>query len=246
MLVDIHAHLHFKEFENDLDEVIERARKAGVTTIINSGTSSESNKLSMELSKKYDIVKPSFGLYPIEALSLNVEKELEYIKKNKNNIIAIGEVGLDYQESEDRKMQKEIFIKIIELAEKIKKPLILHTRKAEADVLEILESAKIKNAILHCFSGNMKLVNKAHGLGCYFSIPPVIARLEHFQSLVKLIPSTRLLTETDSPYLSPIKEKRNEPANVKKSVEEISKIKKIEYEEAEKIIFSNFQKIFLK
>ena len=143
-------------------------------------------------------------------------------------------------------MQKEIFIKIIELPEKIKKPLILHTRKAEADVLEILESAKIKNAILHCFSGNMKLVNKAHDLGCYFSIPPVIARLEHFHSLVKLIPSTRLLTETDSPYLSPIKEKRNEPANVKKSVEEISKIKKIEYEEAEKIIFSNFQKIFLK
>ena len=246
MLVDIHAHLHFKEFENDLDDVIERARKAGVTTIINSGTSSESNKLSMELSKKYDIVKPSFSLYPIKTLSLNVEKELEYIKKNKNNIIAIGEVGLDYQESEDRKMQKEIFIKIIELAEKIKKPLILHTRKAEADVLEILESAKIKNAILHCFSGNMKLVNKAHDLGCYFSIPPVIARLEHFHSLVKLIPSTRLLTETDSPYLSPIKEKRNEPANVKKSVEEISKIKKIEYEEAEKIIFSNFQKIFLK
>ena len=151
MLVDVHAHLHFKEFENDLDEVIGRARNAGVTTIINSGTSSPSNKLSLELSKKYDIVKPSFGLYPIEALSLNVEKELEYIKKNKNNIIAIGEVGLDYQESEDRKMQKEIFIKIIELAEKIKKPLILHTRKAEADVLEILESAKIKNVILHCF-----------------------------------------------------------------------------------------------
>src|SRR3990167_1274987 len=172
MLVDVHAHLQSKEFENDLDEVIERARKAGVTTIINSGTNSKSNKLSLELSKKYDIVKTSFGLYPVEALNLNVEKELECMEKNKNNIIAIGEVGLDYQESENKKKQKEIFLKIIELSEKIKKPKILHTRKAEADVLEILESAKIKNAILHCFSGNIKLVNKAHDLGCYFSIPP--------------------------------------------------------------------------
>jgi len=246
MLVDIHAHLHFKEFENDLDKVIERAKNVGVTTIINSGTSLKTNKQTLELSKKYNIIKPSFGLYPIEALTSNIEKELDYIEKNKNNIIAIGEVGLDYLENKEKEKQKKIFFKIIELAEKIKKPLILHTRKAEADVLDILESTKAKNTVLHCFSGNMKLVNRAYDIGCYFSIPPIIIRLEHFQSLVKIIPATRLLTETDSPYLSPIREKRNEPANIIKSIEAIAKIKKIEVEETKKIIFSNYQKIFLK
>ena len=244
MLIDVHAHLHFPEIVNDIDNIIKRAKENDFKAILNSGTSLESNKITLQLSKKYDLIKPSLGIYPTEISDL--DKELNFIEENKKEVYAIGEVGLDFKEAKNFEEQKKNFLRIIDLAEKIKKPILIHSRKAEKEVLEILETSKIKNVILHCFSGKMKLVKKAIDLNYSFSIPAVIVRLEHFKKVVELLPTTKILTESDAPFLSPYRGKFNEPSFIKETIKEISTIKKLEQEEVEKIIYINFQKMFVK
>jgi len=260
MLVDVHAHLSFDKFEKDLNEVIDRAKNAGVSFILCSGVDHESNVKVLELSKKYPIIKASLGVYPLDAVGLgnyddvprenrpmDVDAEISFIKENKNFIIAIGEVGLDKSPDEPKlKEQEEVFIKTIRLAKEINKPLVVHTRKAEKECLDILENENAKNVILHCFMGNLKLIKRAELLGFSFSIPAIITRLQHFQILVKQVSLQNILTETDSPYLSPIKGERNEPSYIRETIKVIAKIKNLTEEETEKIIFNNFQKIFLK
>lgn len=249
MLVDVHAHLEYEQYNKDIDKVIERAKKKDVIAIINSGTDQRNNELTLELAKKYSIIKPSLGLYPLEAVKLS-EKELnsslEYIKKNAKRIIAVGEVGLDYTERDKIKEQKDIFQKIISLTEKLKLPILIHSRKAEDDAIEILESSKIKKIIMHCFSGKLKLAKRAENNGWFFSIPTNIVFSSHFQSLVKEVSTNQILTETDSPFLSPIKGERNEPSFIIYSVKKISEIKALDITETENILFMNYQKIFLK
>ena len=166
MIVDVHSHLTFDQFTKDIDQVIERAKQAGVVSILCSGVDHESNVKVLELSKKYDIIKASLGIYPLDAVGLgsydgvpresskiDVDAEIKFIRKNNNNIIAIGEIGLDKSPEVDPRLeeQKEVFWRAIKLAEEIKKPIVVHTRKAEAECIEILESSKIKNVVLHCF-----------------------------------------------------------------------------------------------
>lgn len=259
MLIDDHCHLWHERYKEDLDQVIERARKAGVRTIINSGVNHSTNLASLEIAKKYpDIVKTSLGIYPVDAVvteadfirevePIRLEEEFELIRKHKNEIIGIGECGLDYHVIKGKeKEQQQVFLKVIELAEQLRKPIIIHSRKAEKDVLDILETSTIKNAVLHSFMPNLKIVKRAEDLGCLFSIPTIITRLQHFQLVVQEVSLQNILTETDGPYLSAYKEGRSEPAHIVETIKIIAKIKKIETEEAEKIIFSNFQKIFLR
>lgn len=261
MLIDVHSHLMFPQFENDIDEVIERAKKAGIKYILCSGVNHSTNIKALEMAEKYDIIYPSLGIYPLDAVGighsddvpnreveqLNVDEEIEFIKRNKDKILTIGEVGLDkLPENPKLEQQKEVFWKVISLAEKIKKPLVVHTRKAEADCIEILESSKLKNVVLHCFTGKLKLVKKAEDLGFYLSIPTVVKRLKHFQEVIERTSMDNLLTETDAPYLSPYAGERNEPSYIKETIKIISKIKNISEDETEEKIFSNFQKIFLK
>jgi len=261
MIVDVHCHLQFKQFEDRLDEVIKRAKNAGVVAILCSGVDHDTNVQALKLSEKYEIIKSSLGIYPLDAVglghyddvprenrTLDVDSELEFIKKNKDKIIAIGEIGLDKSPEGDCKLeeQKKVFWKCIELAEKIKKPIVVHTRKAENECIDMLESSKLKNVDLHCFTGNMKLVKRAEDLGFYFSIPAIITRLKHFQDLVGKVSLSHILTETDAPYLSPYKGEISEPSYIKETIKIISKIKNITEEETENIIFSNYQKIFQK
>jgi len=259
MLIDIHAHLDHERFKKDLDEVIERARQKGMYAIITSGVNHSTNLKALELSEKYDIVKASLGIYPLDALAeelklnaypreiekLDVDKELEFINQNKDKIVAVGDCGLDFNFTRDyEKEQVENFKKIIYVVEKIKKPIIIHSRKAEKLAIEILETTKIKNIILHCFQGNKKLIKKAMDKGYYFSIPPIILKLQHFQMLTEIVPLNQLLTETDSPYLSPIPGERNEPANVAYTIKKIAEIKGMNKEEVEQNIFMNYKNLF--
>jgi len=250
MLVDIHAHLDFEHFKNDLNQVIENAKKANIKYIINSGVDKKRNLKTLKLAEKYDIIKASLGIYPTEAekrTQKELNEQINFIEKNKKNIIAIGEIGLDFYETkENYKEQKELFQKLIPLAEKTKLPVVIHSRKAEKDVIEILESSKLKNIIMHCFSGKFKLVKQIQDNGWYLSIPPIIAFSHHFQKVVETVPLTQIFTETDAPFLSPIKGKRNEPAFIAHTINKISEIKNLDKEEVEKIIFMNFQKVFLK
>lgn len=245
MLVDVHCHLNSKDFDKDRDEVVKRAEKIDMT-IIDSGTCIKENKKSLELSEKYSIVKSSLGLYPTYAVKLKeneLEKEISFIEKNKNKIIAIGEIGLDALEDKNLEDQKKIFEIMLHLAEKIKKPVVIHSRKAEKECIDILESFKIK-IDMHCFTGNFKQVKRIQDNGWTFSIPTNITRLFHFQKIVEETSISQILTETDSPYLSPFKEERNEPQFIVETIKKISEIKKLDEEETKKLIYMNFQKFF--
>lgn len=264
--VDVHAHLEMKRFEKDLDEVIARCRKNGVV-VINAGVNSSTNRKILEMKKAYpDVLRISFGLYPVDALAkeiesseesfpkdiecFDVEEELDWIEAHKEECVALGEVGLDYNFEEIRnseilkEKQKVVFRKVLDLAKRVDKPVIVHSRKAESDAIDILEGKGMKKVVMHCFSGKKSLVRKCIDNGWFFSIPPVIARLEHFKMVVEMTPIEQILTETDSPYLSPVVGERNEPSNVLVVVKEIAKIKKMSEEEIRERILENAKRLF--
>jgi len=248
-------------YEQDLDQVIERAKKAGLKAIICSGVNVPTNREALALAKKYaPLVRCSLGIYPVDALNItpdesglsrqiepfDVDAELAFIKKNKDHISAIGEAGLDYhwvKDAELHKKEKENFAKVIKLAEEIKKPLIVHTRDAEADAVEMLASSSVKNVVLHCFTGRKSVVKRAIDLRYYFSIPAVIEKLQHFKMIAEMASINQLLSETDGPWLSPVAGK-NEPANVIYTVRNIAKVKGFTEEEVANNIWLNFQKVF--
>ncbi len=251
MYIDLHAHLDYEGIIERIDEVIKNAEKANLKIILANGTHPEANRKVLELAKKYKIVKAALGSYPTFALEnetgnkyrYNLDKELEFIKKSKDKIFALGEIGLDYKMTEDRKHQQANFKKIIELSKKIKKPMIIHSRKAELDVLDMLENTKAK-FVLHCFSGRKHLVQRAIDNGYSFSIPTNVVNLIQFQVLIEKTPLSQLFCETDAPFLSPFKDKRNEPAFVVESYKKVAEIKKMDIEEVSRVIYNNWQRMF--
>ena len=264
-LVDVHCHLTHESYDKDLNEVLERAKKVGLQAIVVSGVNPVSNKQVLELAKKNDIIKISLGIYPIDALGkaesdvsgfprqtvpINLEQEFQFIEENKDNIVSIGEIGMDFHwadKEETLPQQAETFRKIIRFAIKIKKPIVIHSRKAEKECIDVMEQ-EIKNkeiaVVNHCFSGKKSQIRRAAELDHYFSVPPNVLRSHSFQTLVKIVPLTQLLTETDSPYLSPYPGKRNEPAFVTETIKKISEIKGISVEKVAKQIWENYVKVF--
>lgn len=260
-LVDVHAHLDHALFKNEMDSVIERAKKAGVVAIVTSGINRPSNLACQRIAAKYNIVKWSFGLYPIDLLGMipdetglerqttpiDLEKELQFIKDNKDKIISIGEVGLDYHwDKHCHTRQKANFQRIIEFCEKIKKPVIIHSRKAEADVFDMLESSRLKKSgvIMHCFEARKHILKKAIANGYRFSIPCTVVKLQHFQQLVGMANISQILTETDCPWLSPYPGKKNEPGFVAESIKKIAEIKQMDAEETANNILKNYFEVF--
>lgn len=264
-LIDVHCHLNHALFKDDLPEVLQRAQAVGIKVIIVSGVNTNANLEVLNLAEQYPIIKASLGIYPIDALGLsegetglprqpqpiNLEEEFKFIEKNKNNILSIGEIGMDFhwasKEATGAK-QADNFKKIIRFAKRINKPIVIHSRKAEAECIRILGEEiphKEIQVIMHCFSGKKVLTSQAVALGHYFSIPPNIVKSDQFQTLVKIVPLTQLLTETDSPWLSPLKEQRNEPSFVIETIKKIAEIKQLTKEQVADQIWQNYQKAFL-
>lgn len=253
MIIDSHAHLDlFKE--NEIKRIIENSTKNDVRAIITNSVDLDSSIKSLELAKKFPIVKPAIGIYPPTITEGNskekIFEELSKLKKlareNRKNIVAIGEIGMDFYHGkrEEKEFQEKILTEQLDLAKELDLPSIVHTRGAEKEILEILESRPPQKIILHCFCGNMKLVKKAVDIGCYFSIPCSLKRMQNFLELLKIVPKERILTETDAPFLSPFKEKKNEPAFIKETIKEISKIWNLSIEETEKQIEKNSFDVF--
>ncbi len=263
-LVDVHCHINHELFKGKIEEVLERAKQAGLKAILVSGVNPENNREVLALSKKYSLIKASLGIYPIDALGLapdaiglpshkgkiNLQEEFAFIEKNLKDVTAIGEVGMDFHwttKEETGVEQEENFRKIIQFAKKVKKPLITHTRKAERESIEIL-SQEIKNKeipiINHCFSGRKSVIKQAADLGHYFSIPANIVKAQNFQVLVEMVSITQLLTETDAPWLTPYEGKPSEPSYVLESIKLIAKIKGISVEETALLIWKNYCTIF--
>jgi len=243
MLVD--AHCHIDMCKRPAKEVV-----AGDVVILTNGVNLETNKKSLSYSQKFSNVYSAMGLYPCIGMGLSdkqIDKITKFIEDNKDKIVAIGEVGLDYYHTTDPKEHKReqvAFKKMIELANKINKPLVIHSRKAIDDSLEMLKKAKV-SVIMHCFEGNNIQTEEALKRGYYFTIPANFWTRKSFKKSATRIPITNLLTETDSPYLSPI-EGENRPQNVKYSIEKLAEIKKMKPKEVEEQIYQNFTKIFIK
>lgn len=248
LLADVHAHLDDERFKDDLPAVLERAEAAGIKAIICNGLLPESNRAVLALSKKYPLIRPAYGLGPSEMLKLTdgeIEMELAWIQEQE--CIALGEIGLDHKwstEKAEHEKQEKVFGKFLELAKKMKKPVIIHSRKAEAECIAMLSEAGLKRVVFHCFGGKLKLVREIRDAGWYFSIPPSVVRSEHFQHIVREVPVKQLLTETDAPYQGPEKPKRNEPANVRFVVEKIAELKEQTFDEIANQLFANYLKVF--
>ncbi len=277
-LIDVHCHLNHALYKDDLDTVIKRAKEAGVKIIVCSGVNPPGNRQVLELAQKYpEIVKACLGIYPIDALGLsegetglpkqtvaiNLKEEFEFIRKNKDKIVGIGEIGMDFHwDAEHHAQQEENFRKILQFAISLKKPVVIHSRKAEKECIDVLEQ-EIKNkldlcwspnlkcvrdkeipVVMHCFSGNKKLIQRAAALGYYFSIPANIIKLQHFQMLVEMVDIKQLLTETDGPWLSPYANQKNESAFVVEAVKKIAELKKLNMKEVAEIIWDNYEKVF--
>jgi len=245
MFIDIHSHV---DICKDIDVLIKNAKKENVK-ILTAGTSPKSNRKILELKEKYPEINICLGIYPIDALKLSekeINSEIEFIKKNKSNILGIGEVGLDLKHAKEEtlEIQKENLTKFVNLARELNVPVVIHSRKAEKECIELLEKLNYNKIIMHCFSGNMKLVDKIIKNNWSLSIPANVKHSEHFQKIVKETPIKQLFCETDSPFLHPDKKFPNEPSNVIESYKKISEIKKISLAEVERIIEGNYNELF--
>ena len=164
-------------------------------------------------------------------------------KKNKDNIAAISEVGLDFVNGESKEQIRD-FEKMIKLTEGLRKPIVVHSRKAELKCIEMLESSKNRKIIMHCFSGKKPLVKRIADNGWFLTVPTIVVRSHQFQDIAKNVPINQLFCETDSPYLSPYKEMQNEPAFIVESYSKIAEIKNMEINEAVNNIYMNWQGVF--
>ncbi|MBI2137794.1 TatD family hydrolase [Candidatus Woesearchaeota archaeon] len=245
-LADVHAHLEL--FDADaLKSAIKRAEEKGVKAVITNSTSPETNRKALQLQQQFKIVRAALGIYPANAAAMSgeeLDKELEFMSANSSSFAAFGEIGLDYEETEDRKKQQHAFEEQLEMAKKLGKPAIVHSRKAEAEVVETLISRGCRKAILHAFHGSMKLAKKAADNGFYLSIPSNILRSSHFRKMAEILKFESILTETDTPYLGPYSDRKSEPSYVELSITEIAKIKKTSTEQAAEQIYRNYLKLF--
>ncbi len=243
MLVDCHCHLEQKQFEEDREKVIERNMKA-VNFIVNSGVDFAGNTATLELHHEHpEFIKPALGLAPTLACKMQ-QKELDVIKglilEHKNDVVAIGEVGLDYHWVKDPKahiQQKQVFQQFIELADELDKPLVVHCRNAMPDVLEILEKERPEKVMMHHFAGNKTQLNQCLDMGLYISICTGFRD----KKLIKAVPLEYTLVETDSPYNCPAGGKRNEPFFVRHIVALISTIQEVDVTD---YVFENALRFF--
>ena len=252
---DSHAHLDDEKFNEDREELILEIKKAGITKFISAGYSLEGSIRAIELSKKYDFIYPTCGISPNdipqteEELWKNLDKIEELIKENPK-IVAVGEIGLDYYwEKENKEMQKLAFIEQIKIANKYDLPIVIHTREAVMDTLEILKENPVnKKGIFHCCPLNRELVKEALKLGFYISFagPVTFKNSKNANEIIEMVPNDKMLIETDSPYLSPepLRGRRNDPRNVKYIAQKIADVKNMTIEEVAKQTYENAEKIY--
>lgn len=253
-LFDTHSHYNDEKFDLDRDEIIEETFASGVTKFICAGYSIESSLKAVEISKKKEYIYSIIGISPndipdnIEGIENNIKK-LKDIFLNNKKIVGIGEIGLDYYwKTENKELQKKYFIRQIELANELNLPIIIHTREAVMDTLNILrENEVIRKGIFHCCPLNRELVKEAIKLGFYISFagPITFKNTKNAEEIVKMVPNNRILIETDSPYLAPepLRGTRNNSKNVRYVLEKIAEFKQINKEEMAEITYKNAESI---
>lgn len=238
MIFDTHAHYDDEQFNDDRDILLTHMEDNGVSTIINVGASLDGCKNSIALAEKYPFIYAAIGVHPDEVGSLN-EETFAWLKKQceHQKVVAVGEIGLDYYwDNESHDLQKKWFIAQLNIAKEKNLPVVIHSREAAQDTLEIMkEYAKDLTGIIHCFSYSVEMAKEYIKMGFYIGIGGVVTfkNSKKLKDVVSEIPLERIVLETDCPYLSPVpnRGKRNSSLNLKYVIEEIASIKDISPEE---------------
>lgn len=252
MFFDTHAHLDDPQFKEDQEQVIARAREAGLELIVNVGYNVASAKRTVQLIRKYEFIYGTVGMHPHDAKDLD-GAALQELKKlaAESKIVGVGEIGLDYYWNHSpRDVQQRVFRRMLDFAREVKLPVVVHDREAHEDIFRILKEEKAHQVggIMHCYSGSWPLAKEAISMGFFISIagPVTFHNARKTLEVVKEIPLEHLLIETDSPYLAPVpfRGKRNEPAYVVKVAETIAHIKGLPVEEVGRITAENGRRAF--
>lgn len=249
-----HAHYDDAHFDNDRDTLIKEVYDSGVKKIVSAGYSLEGTLRNIELAKRYHFIYTTCGISPND-LNENWEDDINKIDNIiKNNlslakILAVGEIGLDYHYDTEPNIQKKAFIKQIEIANRYKLPIVIHTREAVMDTISILKEYNvIKKGIFHCCPLNRELVKEALKLGYYISLagPITFKNSKNADEIIDIVPCDKILVETDSPYLAPepVRGTRNDSRNLKYILQKIANVKGISIEEIAKLTFENAKRIY--
>lgn len=251
-LIDTHVHLDHERFGKDLDQVIERAKSAGVWPVITIGADLVSSRQAVECARRYPGVAATAGIHPHDADSVS-DRVLDEVKMLAGNerVVAIGEIGLDYYyDFSPRNAQRRVFAMQIGLARELGLPIVVHVREAYADVMAILKSEQAEDVggIIHCFSGDRETAKGCLDMGFYISVGGILTFSDssELRRIIKDVPLDRIVLETDAPYLTPVpyRGKRNEPAYVRLVAEALANLKDITLEEVAEITTGNACKLF--
>ncbi len=252
MLFDTHVHLNADQFEDDMEEVIDRAKQAGVDYMVVVGFDRVTIPKAISIAESHENIYAAVGWHPVDAIDMT-EDDLKWIEELAAHpkVVAIGEMGLDYHwDKSPKEIQKEVFRKQIALAKKVKLPIIIHNREATEDIVEILqeENAQEVGGIMHCFSSTPEIAEQCLEMNFYISLggPVTFKNAKEPKEVAKVVPINKLLIETDCPYLAPhpYRGKRNEPAYVKLVAEKIAELKEMSLEELEEHTTKNAKKLF--
>ncbi|CDD16724.1 MAG: TatD family hydrolase [Clostridia bacterium] len=248
---DSHSHYNDEKFDEDREQILEEIYKAGVTKVIVAGYDINSSKKAVDLSKKYKYIYAICGISPndIAETENEIKQQIEQIEKiaQSTKIVGIGEIGLDYYwNKENKELQKKAFINQIKLADKMDLPIIIHSREAVMDTIQILkENTPKRKGVFHCCPLNIELVKEGLKLGFYISLagPITFKNSKNADEIIQMIPLEKMLIETDSPYLAPEPNRgtRNDSRNLKYLVEKIAQVKQREPEEIARITYNNWK-----
>jgi TatD DNase family protein len=251
-LFDTHCHLNSPQFQEELSDLIGRARETGVRSIVIPGYDYESNLRSLAIAEKYEGIYCAVGYHPCDLNDLtddHYQKLYEWAKRD--HVVAIGEIGLDYHwDTTTPELQKEMFRKQIAIAKELHLPIVIHDREAHGDILQILkeEDAAKVGGIMHCFGGSWEMAQECMKMNFYISFggPVTFKNGKRPQEVASKVPLERLLIETDAPYLTPepYRGKRNEPAHVKYVCEKIAALKELSPETVAAETAANARKVF--
>lgn len=251
---DSHSHLNDEKFDENRDEIIKEIYEAGTTNFVTVGYSVESSEKAIGIANNYNFIYATAGISPNDIPQTEEElwKQLSEIKdlaKSNKKVLAIGEIGLDYYWNiENKEIQKKAFVEQIKLANELNLPIVIHTRDAIMDTIQILKENEVKNrGIFHCCPQNRELIKEGLKLGFYISFagPITFKNSKNADEMINLVPNDKILIETDSPYLAPepVRGTRNTPANVKYVAQKVADVKGLTLEIVEKITMENTKRI---
>ncbi len=251
MLIDTHAHLHFPQFDADLENVILRAREAGVVGIINIGTDLKTSLKSVAIAEAHENVYAAVGIHPHDAADACLE-DVETLRTllDHPKVVAIGEVGLDfYRNLSPQDVQRRMLRMFLDWAKETAKPLVIHTREAEDDILAILQDRGKSgwSGVFHCFPGDERMADKVINLGFHVSFTGIITfKNSHSAEVVRHVPLEKLLVETDCPFMAPVphRGKRNEPAFAQLVAQKIAELKGTSFEQVAQHTTENAKNLF--